>query len=53
MANTGLIQVVLETLRIASIISFTFREAVTDVEYKGKRGKSTIKLHFLSPICKC
>lgn len=28
-------KVVLETLRIASIISFTFREAVTDVEYKG------------------
>ncbi|KAF4354091.1 hypothetical protein F8388_002491 [Cannabis sativa] len=28
-------QVVLESLRIASIISFTFREAVADVEYKG------------------
>ncbi|GAB2293765.1 hypothetical protein Dimus_027978 [Dionaea muscipula] len=28
-------KVVLETLRMASIISFTFREAVTDVEYKG------------------
>ncbi|XP_021284533.1 abscisic acid 8'-hydroxylase 4-like [Herrania umbratica] len=26
---------VLETLRMASIISFTFREAVADVEYKG------------------
>ncbi|XP_056161010.1 abscisic acid 8'-hydroxylase 4 [Syzygium oleosum] len=28
-------KVVLESLRIASIISFTFREAVVDVEYKG------------------
>ncbi|XP_057469487.1 abscisic acid 8'-hydroxylase CYP707A1-like [Actinidia eriantha] len=28
-------KVVLESLRMASIISFTFREAVTDVEYKG------------------
>uniref|UniRef100_A0A803NW15 (+)-abscisic acid 8'-hydroxylase n=1 Tax=Cannabis sativa TaxID=3483 RepID=A0A803NW15_CANSA len=28
-------KVVLESLRIASIISFTFREAVADVEYKG------------------
>ncbi|KAL2498267.1 Abscisic acid 8'-hydroxylase 4 [Abeliophyllum distichum] len=28
-------KVILESLRIASIISFTFREAVTDVEYKG------------------
>ena len=30
-------QVILESLRMASIISFTFREAVADVEYKGKR----------------
>lgn len=29
-------QMILETLRMASIISFTFREAVADVEYKGK-----------------
>ncbi|TYH17754.1 hypothetical protein ES288_A05G215900v1 [Gossypium darwinii] len=28
-------KVILETLRMASIISFTFREAVADVEYKG------------------
>ncbi|XXG70842.1 hypothetical protein AAC387_Pa07g0233 [Persea americana] len=28
-------RVVLETMRMATIISFTFREAVTDVEYKG------------------
>lgn len=28
-------QVILESLRMASIISFTFREAVTDVKYKG------------------
>ncbi|GAA0161685.1 hypothetical protein Leryth_024628 [Lithospermum erythrorhizon] len=28
-------KVMLETLRMATIISFTFREAVTDVEYKG------------------
>lgn len=29
-------QVIQESLRMASIISFTFREAVVDVEYKGK-----------------
>ncbi|KAA8537750.1 hypothetical protein F0562_027670 [Nyssa sinensis] len=29
-------KVVLEALRMASIISFTFREAVADVEYKGR-----------------
>ena len=29
-------QVILESLRMANIISFTFREAVVDVEYKGK-----------------
>ncbi|KAL0438719.1 UNVERIFIED_CONTAM: Abscisic acid 8'-hydroxylase [Sesamum latifolium] len=28
-------KVILESLRLASIISFTFREAVADVEYKG------------------
>ncbi|KAL9255412.1 Abscisic acid 8'-hydroxylase 4-like protein [Drosera capensis] len=28
-------KVVLESLRMSSIISFTFREAITDVEYKG------------------
>ncbi|PIN16443.1 Cytochrome P450 CYP4/CYP19/CYP26 subfamily [Handroanthus impetiginosus] len=28
-------KVILESLRMASIISFTFREAVTDIEYKG------------------
>jgi len=28
-------QVIQETLRAATIISFTFREAVQDVEYKG------------------
>ncbi|CAA2992837.1 abscisic acid 8 -hydroxylase 4-like [Olea europaea subsp. europaea] len=29
------VQKILESLRISSIISFTFREAVNDVEYKG------------------
>eukprot|EP00268_Persea_americana_P006357 TRINITY_DN12307_c0_g1_i3.p1 TRINITY_DN12307_c0_g1~~TRINITY_DN12307_c0_g1_i3.p1 ORF type:complete len:476 (+),score=72.80 TRINITY_DN12307_c0_g1_i3:307-1734(+) len=29
------LKVILESLRMASIISFTFREAVADVEYKG------------------
>lgn len=29
-------KVVLESLRMASIISFIFREAIDDVEYKGK-----------------
>ncbi|KAK7859661.1 abscisic acid 8'-hydroxylase 4 [Quercus suber] len=29
------VKVVMESLRMASIISFTFREAVADVEYKG------------------
>ncbi|KAK6160698.1 hypothetical protein DH2020_004079 [Rehmannia glutinosa] len=28
-------KVIMESLRMASIISFTFREAVTDVEYRG------------------
>lgn len=28
-------QVILESLRKASIISFTFREATVDVEYEG------------------
>lgn len=32
-------QVILESLRMASIISFTFREAVVDVEYKGEEFK--------------
>ncbi|KAK7382597.1 hypothetical protein VNO80_01519 [Phaseolus coccineus] len=30
-------RVVLESLRMASIISFPFREAIIDVEYKGKK----------------
>ncbi|KAF8781169.1 hypothetical protein HU200_001148 [Digitaria exilis] len=30
-------RVILESLRMASVISFTFREAVADVEYKGFR----------------
>lgn len=29
------VQVILETLRSASILSFTFREAVQDVEFEG------------------
>lgn len=29
-------RVIQETLRIASILSFTFREAVEDVEFEGK-----------------
>lgn len=33
MPNTN--KVILESLRMASIISFTFREAIADVEYKG------------------
>ena len=28
-------RVIQETLRVASILSFTFREAVEDVEYEG------------------
>ncbi|RZC74324.1 hypothetical protein C5167_049802 [Papaver somniferum] len=35
-------RVVLESLRMASIISFTFREAVEDVEYKGYLTRSSI-----------
>jgi len=35
--NCDLGQVVLESLRMASIISFPFREAIADVEYKGKK----------------
>lgn len=29
-------RVIQETLRVASILSFTFREAVEDVEFEGK-----------------
>ena len=29
-------RVIQETLRVASILSFTFREAVEDVEYQGE-----------------
>lgn len=29
-------RVIQETMRVASILSFTFREAVEDVEFKGK-----------------
>jgi hypothetical protein len=43
------VQVILESLRMASIISFTFREAVTDVEYKGTHvhcgGRGAIRHH--------
>jgi len=35
-------RVILETLRVASILSFTFREAVQDVEYEGT--------YFISPL---
>jgi (+)-abscisic acid 8'-hydroxylase len=31
-------RVIQETMRVASILSFTFREAVEDVEYQGERG---------------
>ena len=34
-SHPPVVQVILESLRMASIISFTFREAVADVEYKG------------------
>lgn len=32
-------RVIQETLRVASILSFTFREAVEDVEYEGQNSK--------------
>lgn len=28
-------RVIMETMRVASVLSFTFREAVEDVEYEG------------------
>jgi hypothetical protein len=31
-------RVIQETMRVASILSFTFREAVEDVEYQGEGG---------------
>lgn len=40
-------RVLQETLRVASILSFTFREAVEDVEYEGQ---SVIIIFFLSDI---
>lgn len=38
-------RVIQETMRVASILSFTFREAVEDVEFKGK---VKIKLNYVS-----
>lgn len=43
-------RVIQETMRVASILSFTFREAVEDVEYEGELISIFIffnKLHFL------
>lgn len=37
-------RVIQETLRVASVLSFTFREAVEDVEYQGKK-KRVQSLH--------
>lgn len=40
--NNLLLQAILESLRMSSIISFTFREAVVDVFYDGKNWYSVI-----------
>ena len=39
-------QVIMESLRMASIISFTYREAVDDVYYKGKYLHHIFTLYF-------
>jgi hypothetical protein len=46
MKMTG--RVIQETMRVASILSFTFREAVEDVEYQGKQSRD---ITFL--VCGC
>lgn len=43
-------QVILESLRMASIISFTFREAVVDVVYNGKNLTRNILLTILESL---
>jgi cytochrome P450 len=40
-------KVIMESLRMASIISFTFREAVADVEYKGTHARVQHGLGYL------
>ena len=49
-------RVIQETMRVASILSFTFREAVEDVEYQGEDGHaspasySRLSLRFRSNV---
>lgn len=43
-----LLQVILESLRMASIVSFTFREAVVDVEYNGNSNSAFLEFYFCS-----
>lgn len=52
----GWVQVIMETLRKASILSFTYREAVVDVEYKGLSLSIMLKIgryHTEHSGCKC
>jgi hypothetical protein len=41
-------RVIQETMRVASILSFTFREAVEDVEYQGEGGLQLASYSFLA-----
>ena len=41
-------RVIQETMRVASILSFTFREAVEDVEYQGEQSRDVNSSFALS-----
>lgn len=41
-------RVIQETLRVASILSFTFREAIEDVEYQGQNPKPNLVIIFFT-----
>lgn len=45
-------RVIQETLRVASVLSFTFREAVEDVEFDGKNQKTKLLLQKTVQIFK-
>jgi len=44
-------RVIQETMRVASILSFTFREAVEDVEYQGEDAIRSIRSLTHIPRC--
>lgn len=43
-------RVIQETMRVASILSFTFREAVEDVEYQGEQQSRAVRWQPVRPF---